>query len=84
MTQTSQIATLSGLINSYVADLDSHLSSQGFPSPSFSIDTVSAFPLSPELAFKREKTLAAIDDLKALIEGPEDNLSSALGTRVSA
>lgn len=82
MKEPTQIAALSNYITSYVVDLDAHLSEKGLSSPSFSLDALPALPLSPELAFKREKAMAALDDLKALIEGPQANLSSVLSTRV--
>ena len=66
----SRISELASIIATNTAIYDNYMCSQGFPSPSFSINTPFKLDLSYEASLARDAVLEASTELQALIHGP--------------
>jgi hypothetical protein len=71
MASTSRIVELASEIQTQTAKIDSYLSSQGLPSPSWDLDTPPSIVLSDAARAAQDALLEAMEELKALIQGPE-------------
>lgn len=76
---TSRISQLAQRIAANTAKIDNYLNSQGLPQPSFALDA----PLKPiipddevELKKARQEVLADTLELRTLIQGPREFMSS--------
>ena len=70
MASTSRIIELASRIQVHTADIDSYLSSQGLPSPSWDLDTPPKVLLSAAAQVSQNALLESMEELKALILGP--------------
>ncbi|KAL9117696.1 MAG: hypothetical protein Q9187_005766 [Circinaria calcarea] len=70
MASRSRILELASIIQQHTAELDSYLSSQGLPSPSFGIDAPPIIPLPEKQSAIQEAILDATGELQALVAGP--------------
>ena len=59
-----------------------HLTTQGLPLPSFSVETPVVQSLPPEIAQAREAMVEAAEELQALVLGPLANLMRLTGPNV--
>ncbi len=72
--QPSRIGELASIIAVNTAIYDKYICSQGFPSPSFDINTPLKLDLSDEASLARDAVLEASTELQALLHGPLGHL----------
>ncbi|MCJ1270220.1 hypothetical protein MMC22_010116 [Lobaria immixta] len=70
MALTSRILELASTIQVHTTKLDSYITSQGLPSPSWDPDTPPVIVLSDTAQSSRNVLLETMEELKALILGP--------------
>ena len=70
MTPTSRILELASIIQDQTRDLDSYYTSQGLATPSWDLDTPPRVPMSDAAQATQNMLLDAMDELKALVQGP--------------
>ena len=70
MASSSRILELASTIQTHTNELDSYITSQGLPSPSWDLDTPPVLLLSNMAQASRNALLESIEELKALILGP--------------
>ena len=80
---TTRITELASIIASKTALIDTHLTAQGLPSPSFDPDSPPQLLNQGSIAEARRIVLEATDELHALIQGPVGLLTTPAVCRPS-
>ncbi|MCJ1316072.1 hypothetical protein MMC15_001392 [Xylographa vitiligo] len=70
MAPKTRIVELASTIQAHTEHLDLYYTSQGFASPSWNLDTPPRIPLSDTAQASQDALLDAMDELKALVQGP--------------
>lgn len=66
----NRIAELASIIHEKTLAVDTYLTSEKLPTPSFDISCPAFLPLPPHIQAAQEDILEATDELTALIQGP--------------
>lgn len=77
MAPTNQLINLSNVISEKTKVLTDYLASKGIEPPSFDVDGLAEYPISPEetVPFEaRLELIAATKELYALAHGPKDHI----------
>ncbi|KAF2017681.1 sterigmatocystin 8-O-methyltransferase [Aaosphaeria arxii CBS 175.79] len=69
------IASLTAKVNELTTEINKYIEEKKLPTPTLSADSEQFFPeLSPDLFFKRQVLLDALQDLTMLVQGPSESI----------